>query len=213
MRKALRAQGSSLNGSALRCMLTAPLRNSTTLYLRRGGRLLLGYPTGPAATLLTLYGLYAFGSTVWLATKHNCFQHGGAGVVSASLARRGGSARSQTAPPYAPPCLCLPLSPCLSLSEFMIMSCGPGGKPQTSKLASSSRNSFTSTMLRHAQTCSDLRHSRVAGGCAGFAYPSRLFLGSSHMPRPYLAPRLPGRRGVDFWISVSPPLRRRPQAA
>lgn len=47
-------------------------------------------------------------------------------------------------------------------------------------------------MLRHAQTCSDLRHSRVAGGCAGFAYPSRLFLGSSHMPRPYLAPRLPG---------------------
>lgn len=114
---------------SLRCMLTAPLRNSTTLYGEVGG--CFSVTPGPAATLLTLYGLYAFGSTVRLATKHNCFQHGGAGVVSASLARRGGSARSQTAPPYAPPCLCLPLSPCLSLSEFMIMSCGPGGKPQS----------------------------------------------------------------------------------
>jgi hypothetical protein len=125
---------SSLNGSALRCMLTAPLRNRTRL--RRGGRLLLGYPRPSSDPFDPLaLRLYAFGSSVRLATKHNCFQHGGAGVVSASLARRGGSARSQTAPPYAPPCLCLPLSPCLSLSEFMIMSCGPGGKPQTSKLA------------------------------------------------------------------------------
>ena len=134
---------------SLRCMLTAPLRNRTRL--RRGGRLLLGYPRPSSDPFDPLaLRLYAFGSSVRLATKHNCFQHGGAGVVSASLARRGGSARSQTAPPYAPLCLCLPLSACLSLSEFMIMSCGPGGKPQTSKLASSSRNFFTSTMLSRA---------------------------------------------------------------
>jgi hypothetical protein len=90
------------------------------------------------------------------------------------------------------------LRPTLSLSPLVTLSVSLGihdhvvwSWRQASKLASSSRNSFTSTMLRHAQTCSDLRHSRVAGGCAGFAYPSRLFLGSSHMPRPYLAPRLP----------------------
>jgi len=35
----------------------------------------------------------------------------------------------------------------------------------------------------------------------------------SHTHTRHTGTRDTGRRGVDFWISVSPPLRRRPQAA